>query len=286
MSEIAATGPNADQIAYWNTNVGEKWARNQDVLDQQLLPINERLVDYARISPGESVLDIGCGCGATSRVVAARAGPRGRVLGLDISAPMLARAKTLGGGETIRYVLADAATYAFAEKSFDCAVSRFGVMFFTDPVAAFANIRTGLKPGGRLAFVCWREMRANAWMAVPLLAALNHLPAPEPTDPHAPGPFAFADPKRVERILGDAGFSRIEIVPEAFTLKLGAGGPQALDQALYLLTEIGPTSRLLSEATPEARAAAIAAIRKALAPHVSAQGVALGAQCWFVGASA
>jgi SAM-dependent methyltransferase len=199
---------------------------------------------------------------------------------------MLARAEALGGGPAIRYLLADAASYSFTKKSFDRAVSRFGVMFFADPVTAFANIRTALKPGGQLAFVCWQELRANPWVAVPLSAALSELPAPEPTDPFAPGPFAFADPKRGERILTEAGFSKIEIVPEAFTLMQSRGGPHALDDALYLATEVGPASRLLSEASPEARAAAIAAIREALGPYVTPEGVAMGAQCWFVGAAA
>jgi ubiquinone/menaquinone biosynthesis C-methylase UbiE len=286
MNKIAATGPNADQITCWNESMGEKWARNQDALDQLLLPVNKRLIEFARIAPGDSVLDIGCGCGATSRAAAARAGERGRVLGVDISAPMLERAKTLGGEPAVTYLLADAATHAFARKTFDLAISRFGVMFFADPVAAFANIRTALKPGGRLAFVCWQEMRANAWVTVPLFAALPHLPPQEPADLLAPGPFAFADAERVKRILSDAGFSKIEIAPESFKLMQSRGGPRALDDAVYLATEIGPTSRLLNEASPEARAAAIAAIRQALAPHVTTEGVALGAQCWFVGAAA
>ena len=286
MNKIAATGPNADQITCWNESMGEKWARNQETLDQFLLPVNKRLMEFARIAPGDSILDVGCGCGATSRAAAARAGERGRVLGVDISAPMLERAKTLGGGPAVTYLLADAATHAFAQRSFDLAVSRFGVMFFADSVSAFANIRTVLEPGGRLAFVCWQDMRANPFATVPLFAALPHLPPQPPADPLAPGPFAFADPERVKRILSDAGFSKIEIVPESFKLLQSRGGPGALDDAVYFATEIGPTSRLLNEASPEARAAAIAAIREALAPHVTAEGVALGAQCWLVGAAA
>lgn len=286
MSTLAATGPNADQIAYWNESVGEKWARNQERLDSILVPVNERLLAFARIAPGERVLDIGCGCGATSRAAALRAGVKGSVVGIDVSAPMLARARALDGGPNLTYLLADAATYSFSGPAFDLALSRFGVMFFADPVAAFVNIRRALKPGGRLAFICWQELRANPWVAVPLAAALTRLPAPEPGDPHAPGPFAFAERGRIEQILGKAGFSSVEIRSEAFTLLQSRGGPSALDDALALATEIGPASRLLSEASPEDRAAAIAAIRAALEPYVTPQGVALGGQCWLVGATA
>jgi ubiquinone/menaquinone biosynthesis C-methylase UbiE len=286
MSAIAATGPNADQIAYWNESVGERWARNQETLDTLLIPVNERLLEFAHIAPGERVLDIGCGCGATSRAAAKRAGAKGRVVGIDISAPMLARARSLNGGPNITYLLADAATYSFSGMMFDLALSRFGVMFFADPSAAFANVRRALKPGGRLAFICWQEMKANPWVAVPLAAALTCLPAPEPTDPLAPGPFAFADAQRVKRILSDAGFSRIEVTSQAFTLLQSLGGPRALDDALGLATEVGPASRLLSEASPEGRAAAIAAIREALSPYVTPRGVAMGAHCWLVGATA
>ncbi len=193
--------PNADQIAYWNGPAGQHWTDRQQVQDVLLAPVSRLLLDRADAKPGERILDVGCGCGATSIAIAERVMPDGFVLGIDISAPMLARARELAPqGLPLDFVLADATVYPFDAASFDLLVSRFGVMFFADPEASFANLRRALRPSGRVTFACWREPRHNPWMMTPLQAVYQHvpkLPRPEPEDP---GPFAFASEDRVHRI--------------------------------------------------------------------------------------
>src|SRR6185369_15072156 len=185
-----------------------------------------RAMDAAAVAAGERVLDVGCGCGSTTIELARRAGPTGHVVGADISGPMLAdaRARTAAAGlGNVELVHADAQTHAFPPSAFDLVFSRFGVMFFADPTAAFANLRGALRPGGRLAFVCWRSLPENPWMAVPLMAALQHLPPPTIPGPEDPGPFSFADRGRVERILGGAGWSDVTVTPLDETLTLPGG---------------------------------------------------------------
>lgn len=277
---LAASGPNADQIEYWNAAAGEKWARHQDVTERLLAPVADRLLAAAAPRRGEHVLDIGCGCGATSVALAARVGESGSVLGVDISEPMLARARAASSAAS--FLLADAALHPFPPGGFDLAVSRFGVMFFADPVAAFANIRKSLKQDGRLVFVCWQEMSANPWVIVPVTAALRHLPPPEPPDPHAPGPFAFADAARVRMILRDAGFGEVSVEPAAFTLAVGAEGPDPILEAARFVEDIGPLSRMLGDVEETTRAAVRASLRDVLAPYAAADGVKLGGACWLV----
>lgn len=283
---IEATGPNAEQIAYWNGVVGEKWINHQDALDRMLEPISTRLIAAAALKAGDQVLDIGCGCGATSLEIADLIGARGSVTGIDISAPMLAhataRAAAKKKSKVLDFLLADAATHAFPQGAYDLALSRFGVMFFAEPAAAFANIRKGLKRRGRLVFMAWQALAANAWVTVPLSAMLAHLPPPAPQDPLAPGPFAFADADRVRSVLDAAGFTDIDIAPEEFQLRLGGD----LDAACNFAGQIGPNARLLAEVDEPVREMAVAAMRKALAAHVTPAGLALGGACWLVTARA
>ena len=194
----STAAPNADQVAYWNGDAGDKWARLQARLDGLFVPISAAAVAAAAPCQGEHALDIGCGCGATVLALAEGVGPLGRVTGVDISAPMLAVAehRIAASALTQAAVLkADAATEPFAPGSFDLAFSRFGVMFFDAPVEAFINIHRALKPGGRLVFACWRPFKTNPWFSVPYRAAVPHLPEQERPEPEAPGPFAFADPR-------------------------------------------------------------------------------------------
>ena len=243
---------NEDQIAFWNGDGGTKWTAHQDLLDRTLDRIGLEAIAAAAPAPNERVIDIGCGCGSTSLDLARWVAPAGEVLGVDVSAPMVARARQRGAGLSgLSFAEGDAAVHAFARDHADLVFSRFGVMFFEAPAPAFANILKGLKPGGRLAFVCWRALKENPWVTTGLQVALRHLPAPAPMDPHAPGPFAFADPARVEGILGEAGFTEIEIRPFDTELVLGGdGGPEA---AVAFTREIGPVGRLLTEAPAEAR---------------------------------
>lgn len=285
---VSARPENADQVAFWNGDAGERWAANQAFFDRLLAPVNGALLAAAKLMPGQTVLDIGCGCGATSFAAAEAVGSGGQVVGVDISGPMLAiaRESTKRTRTAPQFVLADAAHHRFAPGRFDRALSRFGVMFFADPPLAFANIRGGMKPGARLAFLCWQEMKANPWLATPLFAALPHVPPPPPVDPLGPGPFAFADRDRVWRLLTEAGFAAIEIAAQSFTFTMGQAGPGALDEAVSLAADIGPASAIMKDAGPEAQAKARQAIRAVLEPLVSPTGIQLPGACWLVAARA
>src|SRR4051794_27854808 len=195
---------NADQIAYWNGPGGQRWADRQQAQDILLAPVADILIKRARPAFGERVLDVGCGSGAISIAVAEKVGPTGHVLGIDISAPMLARARQIApSGLPIEFEHADATVYPFPPATFDILVSRFGVMFFAEPVLSFANMRKSLKPSGRVAFACWREPRENPLFMAPLQAVYKHVPRLPQLGPEEPGPFAFASEQRVRRILSE-----------------------------------------------------------------------------------
>jgi len=278
---MASEAPNAAQVAYWNESAGPTWADLQEPLDRQLGPLTLRTIDALKPRPGERVLDVGCGAGASSLELADAVGMSGEVVGVDISRTLLdvaeRRADNLVG---IRFLEGDAQTYPFEPASFDAAFSRFGVMFFADPVAAFANIRRALEPGGRLAFVCWRSPAENPILSLPLAAALQHLPPQPPPDPDAPGPFAFADPDKVRRILDAGGFTGIAVTPN--DMKMGSAD---LETALELAQRVGPLGRMLREA-PDRREAAVAAVRAALTAHEGPDGVLLDSATWIVTARA
>ena len=287
MSLDETTSPNADQAAYWNGDNGTKWARLQARLDALFEPISDAAVAAAAVKPGERVLDVGCGCGATVLALAKAVGPGGRVTGVDISEPMLevARRRLIeADAAQVDVLLADAATERFEEGAFDLVFSRFGVMFFDAPAEAFTNIRRALKPGGRLAFACWRPFKGNPWFHLPYKAVVPHLPEQEKPDPEAPGPFAFAEPARVERIIGLAGFTDIAIAP--FDTMLTFGAPGDVADAVRLATDVGPAARALGTGSPDQRAAAERAVAEALAAQDGPEGIRLGAQCWFVSARA
>jgi SAM-dependent methyltransferase len=280
MSTLEATGANAAQIEFWNGEVGTAWAENNARMDELLEPLSRTTLQALGPQRGERVLDVGCGCGDTTlRIAEAGALPTG----IDISAPMLALARERAAQRKLaaEFVLADATTHRF-ERSFDALFSRFGVMFFADPVAAFTNLRRALVPGARVAFVCWQEPRVNAWMALPMAAARPHLPEQPPVDPRAPGPFAFADRAYVNDILSRAGFSGIDMQPLETSLTLG----NSLDEAVTFTVKMGPVSRALQAAEPAAQARAIAAVREALSREAGSGSISLGARCWIVRARA
>jgi SAM-dependent methyltransferase len=283
---LAATGPNAEQIEYWNEKSGPKWVAHQERLDAQIGAIGEEVMARAKIQPRERVVDVGCGCGHTTLQLAERVGSRGRVLAVDISGVMLSRAReraAAAGVTHVDFLLADAQTASFP-RNFDLVFSRFGVMFFADPVTAFANLRRALAPGGRLAFACWQSLERNPWMAVPLGTAAKLVSLPPPPPPGAPGPMALADPERVARILDQAGFRDVSL--EAFETKLRvAGGGGVEEAAAFLLEGVGPTSQAMREASAHDLERVSRAVRAALEPYLTPRGVELGASVWIATAN-
>lgn len=285
MASPAGHAQNADQAAYWNGPAGQRWTDRQAAQDVLLAPVSDILIDRAKVSAGDRVIDVGCGCGATSVALAQRVGPAGHVLGVDISAPMLARARQIApAGLPVDFELADATVYPFEAASFDLLFSRFGVMFFAEPAVSFANMRRALRPTGRLAFACWREPRENPWMMMPLQAVYQHVPKMPQQGPEDPGPFGFASEARVQRILSEAGFSKIAMESCGLSLDVAIGG--GLDAAVDGVLEIGPANRALEGHSPEVRAAAKNSIREALAPFARGSEVRLPGSIWIVTASA
>jgi SAM-dependent methyltransferase len=277
--------PNAAQIAYWNTEAGPRWVAMQEWMDTMLAPLTDAALARAHPVAGEAVLDIGFGCGATLLELAARVGSRGTVVGVDVSAPMLERARSRVQSSSltnIRLTLADAATHAFTLGAFDLAFSRFGVMFFDEPAGAFANIRNALAATGRLTFLCWAPQQDNSWFTIPLAAAAPYLPPQPETDPDAPGPFAFANPERVRGILERAGYSGIEIARHDTTLRISGVGE--VERAARFAVASGPVARALAGSGPDVRAAAEQAIAAELRRLEGPSGVALPASVWLVSA--
>ncbi len=263
---------NADQLAFWNGPGGHIWVARQEHTDITLAPVSEALLALAAPRAGERVLDIGCGCGATTLEFARAVGIAGRVAALDISGPMLAEGKAraeAAGIANIEWQQADPATAALG--GYDLLTSAFGLMFFGDPVSAFANMRSAASPGARMAFVCWRPLAENPWMEVPMNAVSRHLPPrPKPT-PNAPGMFAFANPEFVSEVLTTAGWTPPRLEKLDLDLDIAAG--RGLEEAVVQSTQIGAVNSWLRNQSAEVLSAAIASLREALAAHVDGASV-------------
>jgi ubiquinone/menaquinone biosynthesis C-methylase UbiE len=278
-----SSAANAQQVEYWNGPTGERWAALQEKIDLHLGEITEELIRFAAPEPGERALDVGCGCGTTTFLLAMKAGPEGGAAGIDISVPMLsvARARAMAQNADIVFVEADASSYEF-QPVFDLVFSRFGIMFFADPASAFRNLRSALAPGGRLVFVCWRNFEENRWAFDPFQAARPLLPPQEPADPLAPGPFAFADNARLRGILQRAGFAKIEIELFDGSVNMGATVQEAAAQAL----SIGPLARAATGLDEPVRENIRRVVERVYERYLSPSGVQPPAACWFVRASA
>ncbi len=274
---------NAEQIRYWNEAAGPTWVKYQDSLDLQLAELGKHAMDRGRIGDGQRVLDIGCGCGDTTLDIAGRVGSAGSVTGIDVSALMLERGRATAattGLDNVRFDEADAQTSAFSPAAFDVLYSRFGVMFFEDPDAAFANLRGSLVDGGRLSFVCWQKREENPWMTLPVMAAMRHVTIDMPASPHAPGPFAFGDSERVRGILERAGFTDTEFEDHRRTVVMGGGG--TLEEAVDFASRVGPVARVLNSHPPEVREAVMADLCEVFAPYYRGDGLYVESATWMV----
>jgi ubiquinone/menaquinone biosynthesis C-methylase UbiE len=273
---------NAEQIALWNGSAGRGWVEAQDSLDRLFEPFEELLVAAVAARHAQHVLDVGCGTGSTTLAVARQAEAHGTCVGIDISEPMIALARTRAELERVppRFVCADAQAYAFAPGSFDLIVSRFGVMFFDDPVRAFANLRRATKPGGELQVIAWRSPADNPFMTAAERAAVPLLPQLPARRADEPGQFAFANRERVHAILHDSGWADIDLQPLDVACLLPT---RELDT---YLTRLGPLARVLPELDEPVRARVIDTVRAAFDPYVHGADVRFTAACWMIGARA
>lgn len=272
------------QSEYWNGSAGKKWASLADNQDTLLGKLGEAAMDAGSLSNAQSVLDIGCGSGGSTFEISRRIGSGGAVWGVDISKPMLDIAITRLTNHDIgnvKFSEADVTTLDFTNHSFDRAFSRFGVMFFEDPVASFVNIANSLKPNGKLAFCCWRSLSKNEWFELPLNVGLKYCAPPNQVDPHAPGPMAFKDQDRINSILNASGFTKVSIHDHESKLVVGPTPEIAASN----LTDVGPLSRLMQNSDNHIKMLVQTKLEKQLMEHVTSRGVELNSNIWIVTAN-
>lgn len=276
MTEIA----NTDQYEAWNGDSGQRWVIDADRRDHILAPVADALLAAANVGAGEAVVDVGCGCGATTLAAAQAVGPTGAVYGIDLSGPMLdvARRRAEASGlSNITLVQGDVQTHRFPARS-DAAISRFGTMFFADQTAALASIRRGLRPGGRICLATWQPLEANDWLTIPGAALLRYGSLPD-TEAGAPGMFAQSDPEHVTATLRAAGYADPQLDPVKLTLTPGADPDEAVDY----MAGTGVGRAVLDSVPDDQQPAALEAVRAVLADHhTQADGVRLGAAIWIV----
>jgi ubiquinone/menaquinone biosynthesis C-methylase UbiE len=274
--------PEDDQKALWGGSAGCAWVDAQETLDRMYEPIEKLLVDAVVAASPRRVLDVGCGTGATTLAMARRLGGDGESVGVDISEPMIdaARARAQRERTPATFIIGDAQTHSFEPSSFDAIMSRFGVMFFDDSVRAFANLRRAARPGAELRCVTWRSPEENPFQTTAERAAAPLLPSVPPRVPDAPGQFAFADARRVRRILEESGWTEIHIQPIDVACTL----PET--ELARHATRFGPLGRVLHEADEQTRARVVETVRAAFEPYVHGAEVRYDAACWMIGAVA
>lgn len=271
---------NREQREYWTGEGAEYWRQRGDWWNEMFAPFGRTMLDAADLRPGNRVLDVGCGFGATTIEAAERVAPDGAAVGVDISPQLLEVARTrAAGAANIDWLEADAQVHPFEAGSYDVVISRFAAMLFDDPPTAFANLHRALRPGGRLAFVCWQHPMNVEWIAVSIAAAVAIVgQPPDLGDPGAPGPFAFADGDRARELVAAGGFSDVAVEPVTRPTRLGADLAEAADAVLRLQE----TQEML-EGTPEGtQQKANAALQEAFAPYAGPAGVVLDASAWLV----
>ena len=275
MSDILIA--NRDQAAHWNDRAGQTWAELSDSLDRVLAPFVPLLMDEVAPVEGQCILDVGCGSGAVTRAAAMLAGPRGRALGVDISAPLIAaaRVRSAEAGDA-DFLEADAQTHRFAPQSFDAIVSRFGVMFFADPVAAFRNLHEAARPGATLACAAWRSAAENDFMTAAERAAAPFLPELPPREEDAPGQFGFADGERVRWILAEAGWKDVEVRP------IDVACAMSVEELKLYGARMGPLGALLPTLDEATQAEVLGRAQAAMRPYVEDGVARFSAACWLI----
>jgi SAM-dependent methyltransferase len=281
-----ADDANARQAAFWE-ELAPSWLEGEQHSEKVAGRFGRHAMDRLALSPGQRVLDVGCGSGLTTRELARRVGPGGEAIGADIAPAMVAAAERLAAGDGVtnaRFLTADVQTDDLGRTTFDAVYSRFGVMFFADPELAFTRLRGALRPGGTLAFACWQDLFSNEWMFVPGAAVITATgvmpPMPEPGEP---GPFSLADPDRVTALLGAAGFTGIEVRAVAETVVLPHEDVASLTE---LAQHVGPVREALREADEETRQRVLAAVADALEAKVVDGELRLSAAALIVAANA
>ncbi|WP_334184162.1 class I SAM-dependent methyltransferase [Novosphingobium sp.] len=285
MKQTEAAEAGIHRVSDWSGSTGDNWVSNQIRLDAMLEVFGTEALAAAAPAMGERVLDIGCGAGATSFALARKVGPDGQVLGVDISQALLDQARRIAPADiSVSFERADAGEAPLPQAAFDLLFSRFGVMFFDDPARAFTHMRRALKPGGRLAFVCWRGAKENDWVRLPMGAIEDLIPIQPPADPEAPGPFSFGDQARIERILGQAGFADVATRPFDHDIPFGRGENRnaALDDAVAMAFAVGPLSRALADRPECLRERAASAVREAFERRPGETSVMIDGAAWIV----
>lgn len=269
---------------YWKEEGGDEWVKKIERAEPIIAPLSDRLLQVLNIAQGDAVLDVGCGGGLTAFELAKRVGSSGRVVGVDVSPQILAVAKSRGKDySNVEFRECDAGTHELEQEMFDLLTSRFGVMFFENPISAFSNLRSSLKADGVFCVLVWRTMEENKWMSEPAAAIFEVIPpenkVDEKPDPDAPGPFSLGESERADYVLTQAGFKDIELLPVDMGMQLGA-----LESALEFLSSMGPAAAAMEDATEEQKAMGVEAIRAVLEKYDTAQGVVMPGAAWIISA--
>jgi SAM-dependent methyltransferase len=273
--------PNSEMVQLWNSPESDAWVVTPERYDAMLEHLGRLALDAAGLRAGEAVLDVGCGSGQLTMQAAEIVGATGRVVGADVSGPLIRRARQRAGDTAnVSFVEADVQVHDFADETYDALVSRFGVMFFDDPVAAFSNLRSATAADGRLAFVAWQAAPLNEWVMTPVGALVPHLGMPELPPPGAPGPFSFADADHVRSVLSTAGWSDVQV--EGVETTLLVGGPGSADDVVDFYQRDLFGRLMLAKATPEQQAAALTDLRQAVSAAMTEEGLRQRAAVWVV----
>jgi SAM-dependent methyltransferase len=288
--DVSSIGPmpasNEEQLEFWE-ELAPAWLASVGHTEMVAASFGEAAMDRLGLVAGQRVLDVGCGSGSTTLALAGLVGPEGEAVGIDIAPAMVAAAHegtTAAGVANATFLVADAQSADLGPSAYDAVYSRFGVMFFADPHAAFTNLHASLRPGGTLAFACWSTLFANEWMFVPgsaVVSVTGSLP-PMP-GPNEPGPFSLDDPERIERLLGEAGFTEIEVTPQPTTIVLPR---EEIESLVSLTRRVGAVREALRSADDETAARIMDAVRAALADRVENDELRLSAAALIVRARA